>query len=426
MAWCLSPTNQRIKIILIKPKILMFAPFCYPPAGAEAIVTSKLLLTMLNGGWEIDVISQANAGQFYPVSEDDLWEPVKGIVKKVDGKIAGFKGGDNGLVGKAINKVQSLSWVLRAAKTATGLCSQKKYDFIFSRVAPQYGHLPALILSRKIDIPWVASWSDPMPPQKAPPPYGKGPFAKISLFLSKYYKEVAKEVSWHIFPSERLRDYVCRYLPECKPKSSVIPHVALNTCRRYKPLNDDFVLCHIGGLGLRDPKIFLEGVKLFLQREKINSSFIVKFVGFESHIVKEASKKLGIEDVVSMEKVRTYQETLDIAAASTVLVIIEAPCEEGIFFPSKFVDFVQTGRPILAVSPVDGTLHDILSCKGGGISADCRSAESVKDAITFLYGEWKRETLDENYASDRLLDLFSEHNVLDKYIEIFGRLSKKV
>jgi hypothetical protein len=104
---------------------------------------------------------------------------------------------------------------------------------------------------------------------------------------------------------------------------------------------------------------------------------------------------------------------------------LEAPCEEGVFFPSKFVDFVQTGHPILAVSPAHGTLTDILTANGGGIAADCRSPDTVARAIETLYLAWERGSLEPLYGSSRLFNLFSENYVIGQYLEIFGRIGKK-
>ena len=155
-----------------RPRILMFAPLCYPPASSEAIATSKLLLAALDAGWEIDVISQADLGHYYPANIDGVWEPISRIVHNIEGiKLSGIV---KGLAPwTAIHKtsgLESIFWSLKALRLGMHLLSKKKYDFILSRAAPQYGHLPALIISRWTNIPWVASWSDPMPPQKAPQP----------------------------------------------------------------------------------------------------------------------------------------------------------------------------------------------------------------------------------------------------------------
>jgi hypothetical protein len=50
------------------PRIIMFAPYCYPPVGSEAIVTSKLVYAMLKAGWGVDVVTQANVVEYYPFS----------------------------------------------------------------------------------------------------------------------------------------------------------------------------------------------------------------------------------------------------------------------------------------------------------------------------------------------------------------------
>jgi len=408
-----------------KPRILMFAPFCYPPAGSEAIVTSKLLLAMIDAGWHIDVISQADFGHYYPVSSHGTWDDIKKIIHNIEG----IK--KNSIFGKlstlsGLPSFRTICWVAKALRTANRLSAKIKYDFILSRAAPQYGHLPALIFSQWSKIPWIANWSDPMPPQKAPLPYGQGPSALLPVYLQEYCNAVVKNASWHTFPSERLRRYFSSYMSECGDKSSIIPHVALERFRS-QPMNspNEFSLCHPGSLTMRGPYIFLEGARLFLRNTKMDVPFKIKFIGLHSSDLQNASQKLNLESLISIEGVKRYEETQEICANSSVLVIIEADCEEGIFFPSKFVDFLQTGRPILAISPVVGTLKDIISQYGGGIAVDRSSPGAIANAIQKFYIEWKKRTLEEKYSSSRLFNLFSEKQVIEKYIEIFSLIKSR-
>jgi len=411
-----------------RPKILMFAPLCYPPAGPEAIATAKLLLGALDAGWEIDVISQSDFGQYYPTNANGIWGPLTRIVHNIDGiKKGGFLENVNHWPKlKSFNSLQSISWTRKALFTALRLVSKKKYDFILSRATPQYGHLPALILSRWLGLPWVANWSDPMPSQKAPPPYGQGPDAPVPHYLERYCSAVARNATWHTFPCERLRKYFCSYLPECAEKSSVIPHIALTRFRsRSVKMHKGFSLCYIGSLTFRDPNVFLKGVGRFLEKNRIESPMHIKFVGLPLESLEETTRRLGLNEIVSMEPVKPYEDAQEILAKSNVLVVLEAPCEEGIFFPSKFVDFVQTGHPILAISPSNGTLADILSANGGGIAADCLSPDAVEGAIKTLYVAWKRGSLESMYGSSRLFNLFDEDYVIGQYLEILSRIRKK-
>jgi glycosyltransferase involved in cell wall biosynthesis len=409
----------------LQPKVLMFAPLCYPAAGSEAIATSKLLLAALDAGWEIDVISQANFGQYYPTTSGGIWEPLARIIHNVDGikEISTIKELSRRNEKQSFMKLQSMSWAGKALFIAFYLHLKKKYDFILSRATPQYGHLPALIFSQWVTIPWVANWSDPVPLQKAPPPYGKGPDTPIPFYLEKYCSAVARSATWHTFPCERLREYFCSYLPDLAEKSSIIPHIALTRFRsQYAGKNVGFSLCCVGSLTFRDPYIFLEGVSRFLKKTRVEAPFCIRFVGLPLENLQDTVRNLGLVEIVTIEKAKTYEETQEIIGNSSVLVVIEAPCVEGIFFPSKFVDFVQTGRPILGISPINGTLADILSRCGGGILADCHSPEAVANAIRILYEEWRAGELDEKYGSSGLFDLFSEKRVLGQYMELFRRL----
>ena len=155
----------------------MFAPLCYPPAGSEAIATAKLLLAALDAKWELDVVCQADFGQYYPATGDGVWESIAGIVhsigtSKSSGVLRRFR---HRSATTAFGSLQSLRWAKKASSIGSRLLSRRKYDFILSRATPQYGHLPALVLSRSSGLPWIANWSDPIPPAQAPPPYGRGP-----------------------------------------------------------------------------------------------------------------------------------------------------------------------------------------------------------------------------------------------------------
>ena len=119
---------------------------------------------------------------------------------------------------------------------------------------------------------------------------------------------------------------------------------------------------------------------------------------------------------------KTYEDIQTIMSNSSVLVVIEAPFKEGVFLPSKFVDFVQTGRAIIAVSPSVGSLNDIISAYGGGIAVDCHSPLAVAKAIETLYAAWKSGTIDEKYGSFQLFDLFGEQRVIGDYRKLFKRV----
>jgi hypothetical protein len=129
-----------------------------------------------------------------------------------------------------------------------------------------------------------------------------------------------------------------------------------------------------------------------------------------------------LQDTIEYSPWRSYQDSLAAMSASHVLVLIEAPLTEGIFLPSKVTDYVQAGRAILAVSPRNGTLADLLSAHGGGLAADCTDADAIYEALLALYDSWARGRLAHDYSPARLRTLFSDAAVIPQYEALFKRL----
>lgn len=405
-----------------KPRVLIFAPLCYPPTGSEAIVTSKLVLGMIDSGWHVKVVSQADFGHFYPCSDNDYWKLVTSVSKNIIGinNIRLF----SRIVGTTLTKrLRTFSWIIKAVYDGFTELRSYKYDLIMSRATPHYGHLPALIVSRFFKIPWIANWSDPIPIKIAPPPYGEGINSKISLFLKLYSRAVYRYADWHTFPCERLMKYYWKMAPEIISNSSVIPHIALSRfCIHQEQNNDVFSLCHTGSVANRDLSIFFDGLKCFIKEFRPSKKVQVIFIGDPVDEIRSNILKAGVSGIVQAEAPNTYEETQLKAAHSSVLIVIEAQCDEGIFFPSKFVDFVQTGRPILAVSPIVGTLCDLLNTHGGGIAVDNRSSNEIASALNKLYNEWEKDSLMLNFGSIKLLKYFRDDTVISKYSNLIFRL----
>jgi len=401
----------------IKPRVLMFAPYSFPPVCAESLVTSKLIAAALKAGWKIDVIALGGAKEWYPVDGGDFWSDVEEVTCQLDANLSPKLGLD-------LSRLSSLNWVRKSVLHGRKLLRSKKYDAIISRATPIYGHLPALILSGTTGIPWVANWSDPLPQSKAPAPYGSGPDTQLGFIQQTYLNMVAKHAHCHTFPCERLKQYYAKYLPQIKNKSCVVPHIALSELKTDIPATTDrFVLCYSGSLTFRPVDVLFQALRKL--NDKNNGEILLHFIVSNPNEVSAKANDYGVDSLVDIEASKSYQEVqLDLLSAS-VLLVIEAQCDEGIFFPSKVMDIVQSGRPILAISPRVGTLSDILSEHGGGIAADNRSIDSVTAALEALYQAWMNGNLQNRYGSDHLMGLFGDEAVLGKLnnaVEIATRM----
>jgi glycosyltransferase involved in cell wall biosynthesis len=409
----------------------MIAPifYPYPPIFPEGMVNAKLALAMKKAGWYIDIIiaGSLKGSDRYPADEAG-WKELVYNVHVIN------KGHRNNRAQGLLNVVhgfmltgrllRGLGWGLLALKVAKKLTSKSKYDVIISRANPDYAHLAALLIHKQTRIPWIANWNDPTPNHKYPPPYGRGPASPLTPYHRKWHQAICTHCSWHTFPSERLREYMCSYLPgQVKIKSSAIPHVVMEKFSFAPVSHDGFSVCYAGSvLPPREVTVLLEGAKRFRKLVGNADSFHIRFIVDRPDIVADTAKTLGVEDIIRIEASRPYSQMPQALAKSDVLVIIEAPLKEGIFMPGKLVDYVQIGRPILALSPVVGTIVDILSKHGGGIAVDCQSPDAVAQALQKLYVHWTEGTLNRTYDSASLVSLFSEERVLRLYMDIFQSL----
>jgi glycosyltransferase involved in cell wall biosynthesis len=407
-----------------KYRILMFAPAFAPFANPEAIVNSKLALAFLDAGWEVDVVSRNLAEESsynYGSAWTEPWLPLKKITNVVEYTAGGRLRQLCGAVWGGFRTghfIEGCRWAAGAFDMGISLHKKNLYDVILSRQA----HLPAMMMSLETGLPWIANWNDPSG-DKNPPPYGKGPQTDLGFFDERYLRRVSRSASWHTFPSERMKSYICGYLgSDVERKSSTIPHVAMRqSVKGQRERNDVFTICHAGHISThRNPEIFLRGLSSFLKEKDLKDAFKMAIVGLCDVEIQRMAERLGLKENIHVAGSLSYRDTLNMLGQSDVLLVIEAPSPEGIHLPAKFVDYVQTSRPILAVSPKVSTLADILSQHGGGIATDCDSGEDICAGLTELYNCWKDGTLDDTYSSARLYGLFSPETVIAKYEDIFS------
>ena len=148
--------------------------------------------------------------------------------------------------------------------------------------------------------------------------------------------------------------------------------------------------------------------------------------GIDNIGLKSLARDLGIESSIEELGRLSYSATLQRTLECDVLLVLDPPSTDSLILTCKFVDYVQTGRPILVVSSRMGASNDIISSNGGGIIVDCNSLEAITSALEELYAHWQNNTLDNLYSSDRLYRLFSPEVILAKYLEIFEKIGVRL
>jgi len=398
----------------------MFSPNFPPIVSPEAYVNGKFGLASLQTGWIVDVVSIQNQTNLFKEDKGSIWDPLV----KMTHPSPGF--GPNRLtpfIGRRLS-FEGM-WTYHAIKTGLRLAKQNKYGIILSRSLPVLAHLPALIVKRKIGTPWIANWNDPSPAHRCPVPYGQGPQASAPFHWKLYHDLISKSADWHTFPSKRLMDYMVLLHPGMKGKTSDIPHAALSLKTDKKSPTGKFKLLFAGDLSSpRSPVSFFQGLLRFF-REDATSCLAQLEIEFLLNRAMDFEIPEDLSRVVSISFDLSYSEVIESMRRADVLLIIEAPVENGIFLPSKFVDCVQCRRPILAISPKQGTVADLLIRHGGGLIADCTSPEEIAQAFSLLYSTWRNGLLDQQFGTDSLYSVFSGETIFAEYDRLISNLISK-
>jgi glycosyltransferase involved in cell wall biosynthesis len=378
-------------------RILFVAPRSYPISAAEEIVNIKLLQVLSEAGFEIDLISKRNKSQDYPsVSFESLGIRVNSLnIIEVENKL------NPGTLWKHFISMVKFGiafkgshWAVKALPVAVKLVNKNQYDYVLTKSFP--GPLLGYYLKREYGIKWIATWNDPFPASKYPEPYGKGINGKVFILAKRLIPNVRKYADLHIFPSDRLRDYMLSYLKVERSKTRIIPHVVLNFHGLKEGVErSDAVLkiIHSGNVSRpRDPMPFLLAVKNFI--EKNNKPKIqVTFLGITDSDFQKRIFELELDEYVVLKDPVDYFKSIEILSDFHCAVIIEAPCSEGIFLPSKVSDYFQSDICVFAISPKTGVLNDLFNSGHISYFADCTDVNSIETELTRIFTDFNLRVL---------------------------------
>ena len=392
--------------------ILVIAPASIPITGAEAICNVKLLRVLSENGYKIDLISKRMKYTHYP--ETNLAELGLNLNSvntiEVDNKIS-LKVIWQHLCCLFIfgTVFKGAHWAYCVLKVAKELCKKNQYDAIITKNSPS--ELLGYYFKKKNGIKWIATWNDPYPTKKYPKPYGNGVNAKLFILERPLLKKM-EEADYHIFPNQRIRDYMRSYLNIPSEKTRIIPHVVIPREHIDTP-HENLKIVHLGNvLPPRDATPFLRALSEFI-KNKQDAKIEIAFIGQTPQSIKDYIKTTHLEKYVKVFPPVKYEESQEILETYDIQLIVEAPCEEGIFLPTKVSDSMQLGKPIFTISPSVGVLNDLY--KKGHISY-FSSVKDEKDILAtleqvyndFTNGKLKTFSLEKSYSPQTIFQQYDE------------------
>lgn len=403
-----------------------FAPYTF----SESLCNSKLVLAMMEKGWHVDVISRIDNGTNYSTEWSEPWILLKDITHQIKYPL-GNKFTRTIDVLKSAMKMngflfEGIRWCAHAYDYAFELCKKNSYDVIITRSPSDIPHIIGYKLSKRTGIKWISNWNDPAA-TIWPEPYTHHFSNRRRKRLRKYEKMCLQESDAVTFPATTLENLFKQEYPFLNNKlCKEIPHIALIEkllpTRHIKEKNHIFSLCHSGNLSIeRNPENTFKAIKELIDENGIHIKLDI--MGYANEFTTKLITKYQLENIVHFTGSYSYIDAINILQNYDVLVLIEAIMDYGVFFPSKLVDYIQSGNPILAISPKEGYVSEVIHKFGGGIAIDNTQYKEIKKAIKLMYNKWLNGNLHEEYNSIHLNKHYSSDVVIDKYVNLFHELN---
>lgn len=405
-------------------RILFIAPGYLPYTFSENLCSGKLVYALQEHGWEIDVISRKDEGITYCSEWKEPWLLLQKYTFEVSypfgNKLEKFFDVISSSVQMKTFPVAGIRWARRAYEKAVELYGKKPYDAVLTRSPNDISHIVGLKLKQKFGVRWIANWNDPASTIWPQPYTHHYPYYKWKIEQS-YTLRCLKNADVNTFPSQSLLDHFMVHFPLLKnQRTTVIPHIGLSNSlyRSQKAVKKDkFSLCHSGNLSVeRNPELVFKALREIINEG--NTSIQFDIMGNVNEFVEKKIEKYSLQKYVRFVGSFPYMEALHKMEKYDALVLLEANLDKGIFFASKFTDYAQINRPILAISPSSGFANSIINERGGGVVVDNCDCKSIKDGILTLYKGWEAGSLGQDYDTEKLYSVFSVEYITNLYEQL--------
>jgi hypothetical protein len=248
-------------------------------------------------------------------------------------------------------------------------------DAIVTFGEPMSDHLLGARLKRSLGLPWIAHFSDPWVDN----PFRSGqPLA--NLVNRRLEAETIRLADRVVFTSRETVDLVMgKYPASLRGKVALLPHsfdAALYPSER-RP-DDRFVIRHIGNYyGNRTPYPLFRALRLLHDDSPaLLDGVRVELVGRVPRGMDWHPSFRALPDgIVTVRGSVGYRESLRLMTDADLLLVMDAPSDLSVFLPSKLIDYVGSGTPIMGIVPPGTSEH--LIRRLGGDTADPRSPKDV-------------------------------------------------
>jgi glycosyltransferase involved in cell wall biosynthesis len=308
-------------------------------------------------------------------------------------------------------------WIGAAARAAQRLAAERRFDVLVSFAQPFSDHLAGLRIRRATGLPWIAHFSDP---------WTDSPYLRGAPWQQRFWKRLESDVVQGadalVFVNAQTAERVMRKYPdEWRRKAHVVPHgFDVHDPPATPAARDErLTIVHTGRFydGVRTPESLLRAVAVLSKRQPLARALRIVFVGTPIPSDRRLATSLGLDPIVEFTGRLPSAESARWAAAADVLLLIDAPADENLFLPSKLIDYLPAGKPILALTPPRGASADLIRALGYPVIAPDDEGGIVA-ALDALLAAKREGRLARSPSHDEVAKRYDIHRTAGAFAEI--------
>jgi glycosyltransferase involved in cell wall biosynthesis len=301
--------------------------------------------------------------------------------------ITGFRGRKRKWTSWFLAPDDVITWLPSAVRLGLKIAHQHKIEAIVSSSPSPTCHLVALILSKLWHCGWVADFRDPWMTD----PSGFYPTKLHQNINAALERLVVRHAHSVVTVSTVLRnDFVMQYPTLAADKFRVItngfdPDDFLDVPARTKP-RSIIQIVHNGSFFYsdKDPFPFLQAVRLLADLGEL-ANVEIYFVGVPVDKLAPVIREMDLDQVVKLIERLPHKKSLEYVMNADILLLISGP-KRGVL-TAKVFEYLATFKLILALTPSQGILADLLNQANVAEIVDPYSPQDIAKGLKKLIGQ---------------------------------------
>lgn len=311
-----------------------------------------------------------------------------------------------------------IGWNRYALKAAMELIQREGIDTVITTSPPHSTQLVGLTLKKKLGIRWMADLRDPWTGIYYMDKFYRLPFAK--KLDARFERKVLEEADTVISVGETLSASFKQIVPSADPlKFLVIPNGfdSMDFPVAIPEPSDEFIISFSGIINESlKPGTFLLALKeSMLDFPEVK--FKLRFFGAVAQDIKALIASAGIEKNVEFLGQIPHKEAVKkLTESSALLLLLASIGDEKSIVSGKLFEYLGARKPVIGIGPPDGDAAKILNECNGGKFFSRTQKEELKDYLSFLVKEWKKNP--NLKAGNSLVENYSRKSLAEKMAKV--------